>query len=133
MDMEIEIAMNMEIETDTEADTDIGRGKGRGRGMGSGGQDEMRSHPFWLRGVFLCGNVAVLCQPQWRRMDRAGAMDMGLVRKAMAFRVKYRVSVSKKRIALARLGVHPHNRGGMYPQPDTVRNLGLQVLATGFN
>ena len=60
-------------------------------------------------------------------------MDMGLVRKAMAFRVKYRVSLSKKRIALARLGVHPHNRGGMYPQPDIVRNLGLNIMATGFN
>ena len=60
-------------------------------------------------------------------------MDMGLVRKAMAFRVKYRVSLSKKRIALARLGVHPQNRGGMYPQPDNVRNLGLNIMATGFN
>ena len=66
-------------------------------------------------------------------MDRAGAMDMGLVRKAMAFRDTYRVSMNKKRIALARLGVHPHNRGGMYPQPDTVRNLGLKIMATGFN
>ena len=60
-------------------------------------------------------------------------MDMGLVRKAMAFRVKYRVSLSKKRIALARLAVHPQNRGGMYPQPDIVRNLGVQIMATGFN
>ena len=60
-------------------------------------------------------------------------MDMGLVRKAMAFRVKYRVSMNKKRIALARLGVHPHNRGGMYPQPDTVRNLGMSIMAIGFN
>ena len=60
-------------------------------------------------------------------------MDMGLVRQAMAFRVKYRTSQSKKRISLTRLAVHPQNRGGMYPQPDTVRNLGVQIMATGFN
>ena len=93
----------------------------------------MRSDSFWLMGVFLCGNVAVLCQPQWRRIDRVVAMDMGLVRKAMAYRVKYRVSLSKKKIALSRLAVHPHHRGGMYPQPDAVRNLGAQIMATGFN
>ena len=58
---------------------------------------------------------------------------MGLVRKAMALRVKYRVSLSTKTIALARLAVHPQHRGGMYPQPDTVRNLGVQIMTTGFN
>ena len=84
-------------------------------------------------GVFLCGNVAVLCQPQWRRIDRVVAMDMGLVRKAMAFRVKCRVSTRKKKIPLARLVVYPQNRGGMYPQPDTVRNLGVPIMATGFS
>ena len=60
-------------------------------------------------------------------------MDMGLVLQAMAYRVKYRVSVGKRTISLFRLGVHKQNRGGMYPQPDTVRNLGLKVLAAGFN
>ena len=60
-------------------------------------------------------------------------MDMGLVRKAMAFRVKYRVSLGKERMPLARLGVHPQTRGGLYPQPDIVRNLGLHIMATGFN
>ena len=60
-------------------------------------------------------------------------MDMGLVRKAMAFRVKYRTAPSTKRILLSRLAVHPHHRGGMYPQPDVVRNLGVQIMATGFN
>ena len=60
-------------------------------------------------------------------------MDMGLVRKAMAFRVKYRVSSGKERMPLARLGVHPQTRGGMYPQPDAVRNLGVHIMATGFN
>ena len=61
------------------------------------------------------------------------AMDIGLVRKAMAFRVKYRLDNKKRLIALSRLGVHPQNRGGMYPQPDTVRNLGLKIITKGFN
>ena len=29
--------------------------------------------------------------------------------------------------------MHPQNRGGMYPQPDTVRNLGLKIITKGFN
>ena len=61
------------------------------------------------------------------------AMDAGLVRKAMAFRVKYRLDGRKKQISLSRLGVHPQNRGGMYPQPDVVRNLGLNIITKGFN
>ena len=61
------------------------------------------------------------------------AMDIGLVRKAMAFRVKYRLSEHRKPISLSRLGVHPQNRGGMYPQPDTVNNLGLTIIRKGFN
>ena len=61
------------------------------------------------------------------------AMDAGLVRKAMAFRVKYRLDIKKRVIALSRLGVHPQNRGGMYPQPDIVRNLGLTIIRKGFN
>ena len=60
-------------------------------------------------------------------------MDMGLVRAAMAFRVKYRVCQDRKLISLSRLGVHKLNRGEVYPQPDTVRNLGLKLLGTGFN
>ena len=62
-----------------------------------------------------------------------GLLDMGLVRAAMALRVKYRISGERKLISLGRLGVHPMNRGGVYPQPDTVRNLGLDLLNTGFN
>ena len=34
---------------------------------------------------------------------------------------------------MSRLGVHPQNRGGMYPQPDVVRNLGLKIITKGFN
>ena len=63
--------------------------------------------------------------------EMSTAMDIGLVRQAMAFRVKYRVA--KKVLSLYRLVVHPQNRGGMYPQPDTVRNLGLKILSKGFN
>ena len=61
------------------------------------------------------------------------APDIGLVRQAMAYRVKYRISKERKSISLNRMGVHPMNRGGVYPQPDTVRNLGLKLLKTGFS
>ena len=38
-----------------------------------------------------------------------------------------------KTISLSRLGVHPQNRGGVYPQPDIVRNVGLKLISKGFN
>ena len=60
-------------------------------------------------------------------------MDMGLIKRAMACRVKYRMSGQRKLISLSRLGVHRLNRGGVYPQPDTVRNLGVRLLTTGCN
>ena len=59
-------------------------------------------------------------------------MDLGLVRKAMAMRVKYRAA-KQKEIPLKRLGVHMMNRGGIYPQHDSVRNLGMKLLGTGFS
>ena len=31
------------------------------------------------------------------------------------------------------MAVHPKIRGGMHPQPDTVRNLGLNIMAKGFS
>ena len=31
------------------------------------------------------------------------------------------------------MGVHPQHRGGKYPQPDTVHNLGLKIMGIGFN
>ena len=31
------------------------------------------------------------------------------------------------------MAVHPMIRGGMHPQPDTVRNLGLNIMAKGFS
>ena len=76
--------------------------------------------------------VAAEMQPSAMEMQPP-AMDDGLVRKAMAYRVKYRLPGQRRKIPLSRLGVHPQNRGGMYPQPDVVRNLGLQIMATGFN
>ena len=49
-----------------------------------------------------------------------GAIDMGTVRKAMAWRVKYRIEGKpgqlKRRLPLGMLGVHPKNRGGIYPK-----------------
>ena len=64
----------------------------------------------------------------------ADQADVGLVRQAMAYRVKYRLDGSKrKRMVLSLLGVHPRNRGGVYPSPETVQNLGLKLLKTGFN
>ena len=77
--------------------------------------------------------VAALAETAVAADIQSPAMGLGLVRKAMAFRIKYRVSEKKHRISLSRLGVHPQNRGGMYPQPDIVRNLGLTIMATGFN
>ena len=65
------------------------------------------------------------------------AMDLGEVKKAIAFRVKYRISSNtgqmKRRLALNLLGVHPDNRGGVYPQGDVVKNLGIRLARTGFS
>ena len=79
--------------------------------------------------------------PQWRlRVPTMAASkeppkdeDTGMMRRAMAMRVKYRVldddgGFTCKRILLQRLGVHPKNRGGVYPQRDVVKRL-LLVLA----
>ena len=56
----------------------------------------------------------------------AVAMESGLIRKAMAMRVKYRVRQGDAPILvpLFLMCVHPSNRGGVYPQPDTVEGLG---------
>ena len=51
-------------------------------------------------------------------MDAEGEKNMGLIRRAMAYRVKYRVQNAdgslKKQMSLSLLGVHPLNRGGVY-------------------
>ena len=60
-----------------------------------------------------------------------GPMDealMGAIREAMAYRVKYRIKDTKRAkrpIALEMLCVHKQNRGGQYPMPQTVANLGI--------
>ena len=65
------------------------------------------------------------------------AMDMGTVRQAMAWRVKYRVVTEagqiKRRLPLQLLGVHPQNRGGVYPQGDVVKTLGIRLAGLGYN
>ena len=58
--------------------------------------------------------------------------ELGLVRQAMAYRVKYRVAGGKRQMYLSLLGVHPLNRAGVYPSPETVQNLGLKLLQTGL-
>ncbi len=74
--------------------------------------------------------------------------DMGVIREAMAYRIKYRAgqnypeytkegfkggSKIKKKIPLMLLGVHPKNRGGVYPMGETVEGLGVSILTDGFN
>ena len=78
----------------------------------------------------VAANAAVAADAQ------PAPMDQGAMVKAMALRVKYRVTSdsgqTKRRIALHRLGVHPENRGGVYPQEDTVQHLGVRLAREGF-
>ena len=65
------------------------------------------------------------------------AVDIGTVRQAMAWRVKYRVKSesgqSKRRLPLQMLGVHPQNRGGVYPQGNVVKTLGIRLAGLGYS
>ena len=63
----------------------------------------------------------------------ADPVDLGQIRRAMAYRVKYRIEDAKRQMDLSLLGVHPRNRGGVYPSPETVQNLTLALLETGFS
>ena len=65
----------------------------------------------------------------------------GLVAQAMAWRVKYRVAQPNPSgragnyrfpIPIRSLGVHPHNRGGVYPSGIRCQSLCQEVLKTGF-
>ena len=66
--------------------------------------------------------------------------DMGLIRKAMALRVKYRKHDSGKLdgdkwlryIAIQLLAVHPSNRGGVYPQGERLKGLNELFMRTGY-
>ena len=64
-------------------------------------------------------------------------VNMGIIRKAMALRVKYRVAsatgAKKRRIPLALMGVHNMNRGGVYPNGERVANLAVELLKVGFS
>ena len=71
-------------------------------------------------------------------MSKQAADDelYGLVREAMAYRVKYRskdLKKAKRRLALCLLCVHKRNRGGQYPMAETVQNLGISIFEDGFN
>ena len=60
--------------------------------------------------------------------------DVGIIRKAMAFRVKYRIcfnGMNKRRIQIAAMGVHPCNRGGVYPNEDRVVGLNRDIYKWG--
>ena len=57
----------------------------------------------------------------------------GIMKKAMALRVKYRVDARKKKLPLSILGVHPKNRAGVYPNAERVESLGISLLKDGFN
>ena len=61
----------------------------------------------------------------------------GILRQAMAYRVKYRVmnqqGKAKKNIPLEFLGVHPSNRGGVYPTVSTLENLNINIVGSGFS
>ena len=66
-------------------------------------------------------------------MATAADEAIGLVRRALLLRAKYRVQSEKLTIPLSILGVHPFNRAGVYPMEDTVVNLGLGILVSGLS
>ena len=59
----------------------------------------------------------------------------GVIRQAMAYRVKYRITDTANpcRIQTSQMGVHNCNRAGVYPQFDRVRGLGNDLLDWGFS
>ena len=68
----------------------------------------------------------------------APTMD-GLIREAMAFRDKYRlkdergVARKTRKLHLEQLCICKDNRGGQYPNPDTVIGLGIGIFTEGFS
>ena len=60
--------------------------------------------------------------------------DIGIIRKAMALQVKYRIAMNgktKRRIPIAAMGVHPSNRGGVYCNEDRVVGLNGDIQKWG--
>ena len=66
-------------------------------------------------------------------MTTAQEDPIGLIRRALVLRDKYRVDPEKDVVPLTILGVHPPNRAGVYPMEDTVMSLGLSILSSGFS
>ena len=69
--------------------------------------------------------------------ERKQTTLQGLVTQAMAYRVKYRVANTQPSgrrfpIPIRSLGVHPNNRGGVYPSGLRCLNLCQEVLKAGF-
>ena len=63
----------------------------------------------------------------------AAPVDLGIMRKAMAWRVKYRKGKGEQRLSLLSLGVHPENRDRMYPSALIVKRLGLNINQWAFS
>ena len=62
------------------------------------------------------------------------AVSLGVIRKAMAFRVKCRIvefGQMKRRLLILDLGVHPDNRGGLYPNEERIKQLSNRFLEKG--
>ena len=60
-----------------------------------------------------------------------------VVTAAACWRVKYRLVtkdnvIIRKKIRIEYLGVHPKNRGGVYPAGVRVKSLAVEVLDSGF-
>ena len=59
--------------------------------------------------------------------------EMGIVRQAMAYRVKYRIGHAKMRKNIRFLGIHPKNRAGVYACGETVKALGVNLMKWAFS
>ena len=66
-------------------------------------------------------------------MATAADAAVGLVRRALMLRAKYRVQTEKQWIPLCILGVHPDNLARVYPMEDTCVNLGLGIIFSGVS
>ena len=86
-------------------------------------------------GSAASSSAAVAAEPS-ASTAAVAALDMGIIRKAMALRVKYRLTTEtghlKRRLPLRALSVHFENRAGVYPQGDVVKNLGVKLALKGF-
>ena len=68
----------------------------------------------------------------------AATVTQGIITAGMAFRVKYRVKtdmgvVLRRFCPIQSLGVHPKNRGGVYPSGLRCKSLSVDVVDEGFS